>query len=143
MKQRADKIVLSASDPVGHLNCGHLTELDLQAATGALAKPMRWDPLLEILRERGHRHEKAFIDHLESQGISAVEIEGIDITPASVSATRGAMASGAEIIIQAALEDGRWVGRSDILRRVETPSDLGSWSYEIIDTKLAREYQAK
>ena len=27
----------------------------------------------------------------------------------------------------------------DILRRVEAPSSLGSWSYEVIDTKLARE----
>jgi len=41
MKQHLDKIVLSASDFVGHLNCSHLTELDLQVATGALAKPKR------------------------------------------------------------------------------------------------------
>ena len=142
MKQHANEIVLSASDLVGHLNCGHLTQLDFQVATGVSAKPKRWDPVLEILRERGDRHEKAFIEHLKDQGISAVEIDGIDITPASVSATRAAMASGAEIIIQAALKNGRWVGRADILRRVETPSDLGSWSYEIIDTKLARETKA-
>ena len=32
-----------------------------------------------------------------------------------------------------------WVGRTDILRRIGTPSDLGAWSYEVIDTKLARE----
>ena len=31
-----------------------------------------------------------------------------------------------------------WAG-TDILRRVETPSDLGNWSYEVVDTKLARE----
>src|SRR2546425_1026042 len=31
------------------------------------------------------------------------------------------------------------VGRADILRRIETASDLGAWSYEVIDTKLARE----
>ena len=53
MKQHKDNIVLSASDLVGHLNCGHLTELDMQVANGALAKPKLWDPLLEILRERG------------------------------------------------------------------------------------------
>src|SRR5262249_9463375 len=34
---------------------------------------------------------------------------------------------------------GRWNGRADILRRVEMPSALGPWSYEVIDTKLARE----
>lgn len=43
MKQHANEIVLSAPDLVGHLNCGHLTELDLQFATGALAEPMRWE----------------------------------------------------------------------------------------------------
>ena len=64
MKKYTDKIVLSASDLVRHLNCGHLTELDLQVAEGALAKPKHWNPLLEILWERRDRHEKAFIDHL-------------------------------------------------------------------------------
>lgn len=42
MKQHANEIVLSASDLVGHLNCGHLSEIDIQVATGALAEPMRW-----------------------------------------------------------------------------------------------------
>jgi hypothetical protein len=44
-----------------------------------------------------------------------------------------------QIIVQGALASGRWSGRTDILKRVETPSALGVWSYEVIDTKLARE----
>jgi uncharacterized protein len=43
------------------------------------------------------------------------------------------------IIVQGALASGRWSGRTDILKRVETPSALSVWSYEVIDTKLARE----
>ena len=43
-----DSIKLSATDLVGHLNCGHLTGLDLAVANGMLAKPHVWDPLLEI-----------------------------------------------------------------------------------------------
>ena len=35
-----------------------------------------------------------------------------------------------------------WIGRADILRRIETPSDIGNWSYEVVDTKLARETKA-
>src|SRR3546814_5859791 len=31
------------------------------------------------------------------------------------------------------------LGRADVLKRVETPSALGAWSYEVFDTKLARE----
>jgi predicted RecB family nuclease len=57
----------------------------------------------------------------------------------AVAQTREAMGAGTEIIVQGALSHGGWGGRTDILRRVEIPSDLGDWSYEVIDTKLARE----
>ncbi|WP_319567947.1 TM0106 family RecB-like putative nuclease [Cohaesibacter marisflavi] len=139
MRINDTSIHLSATDLVGHLNCKHLTALDIGVAEGSLPKPKRWDPLLEILQERGRRHEKGFVDHLKAEGVSIATIDGVDITPASVSATQAAMASGTEIIIQGALQHGRWSGRTDVLRRVETPSNLGAWSYEIIDTKLARE----
>ena len=58
MQKLGDSILLSASDLVGHLNCRHLTGLDIAVATGALKKPKVWDPLLEILWERGARHEQ-------------------------------------------------------------------------------------
>src|SRR6201987_4852094 len=53
--------------------------------------------------------------------------------------TLDAMRRGVPIIAQGALLPGRWGGRADVLRRIEKPSDLGAWSYEVIDTKLARE----
>ena len=139
MKASNGKMQLSASDLVGHLNCRHLTALDVSVAEGALAKPSSWDPLLELLRERGRRHEAAFVEHLRGEGYDTVNIEGVDITAEALTATRQAMAAGNQIILQAALEHGRWSGRADVLRRIEAPSALGSWSYEIIDTKLARE----
>jgi predicted RecB family nuclease len=49
------------------------------------------------------------------------------------------MTAGAPIINQGVFENESWFGRADVLRRVETPSSLGSWSYEVIDAKLARE----
>ncbi|MCE8532260.1 TM0106 family RecB-like putative nuclease [Ruegeria pomeroyi] len=142
MKKISEYIQLSASDLVGHLNCAHLTELDLGVATGALKKPKVWDPLLEVLRERGRRHEEGFVEHLAEQGLENITIEGVDITADAVSQTNDAMAQGIDVIIQGALRHDRWSGRADILRRVETPSELGAWSYEIIDTKLARETKA-
>lgn len=111
----------------------------MQVATGALAKPDHYDPLLEILRERGHRHEQAYLDHLKDTGHAITVINGVDIDDGAVQATQDAMHEGHEIIVQAALRAGRWNGRADILRRVEEPSALGDYSYEIIDTKLARE----
>ncbi|MEP6186330.1 TM0106 family RecB-like putative nuclease [Roseibium sp.] len=142
MKKIIDVIRLSASDLVGHLNCSHLTELDLKVVSGTLKKPHVWDSLLEILRERGHRHEQAFVDHLCDQGLNSVTIDGVDITDEAVSQTRDAMECGVNVIIQAAFRHERWSGRADVLMRVEKPSDLGAWSYEIVDTKLARETKA-
>jgi uncharacterized protein len=139
LKKEKGTIYLSASDLVGHLNCNHVSTLDLQVATGALAKPDYYDPLLEILRERGFRHEQDFISHLKSQGHEATSIDGEGIDDVTVNATLDAMLKGNDIIVQAALRQGRWTGRADILRRVPVPSALGEWSYEVIDTKLARE----
>lgn len=139
MKKNGSTIQLSASDLVGHLNCRHLTALDIAVCEGSLSKPHSWDPLLEILRERGRRHEDAFIAHLEGQGLTTAHIDGFDVSVEAVRATRTAMAAGVEVIIQAAMHNERWAGRADVLRKVEAPSNFGTWSYEIIDTKLARE----
>ena len=49
------------------------------------------------------------------------------------------MRDGAPLIFQAHLFDGRWQGRTDFLRRIDAPSDLGDHAYEVLDTKLARQ----
>jgi predicted RecB family nuclease len=130
---------LSASDLVGHLNCRYLTSLDLAVARGELDKPSVWDPVLEVLAERGALHEQSYIDHLEANGFPIVRIDAFGLGAPAVAQTLDAMRGGAPIIAQGALQAARWGGRVDILRRVEKPSDLGAWSYEVIDTKLARE----
>ena len=43
---------------------------------------------------------------------------------------------------RSACYDGRWLGPVDFLTRVESPSELGAWSYEVADAKLAREAKA-
>lgn len=139
MLRIGDCLQLSASDLVGHLNCRHLTSLDKAVADGTLERPKIWDPLLEILWERGSIHERNYIEHLKSAGYQLVEIEGVGIDQVQIEQTIRAMRAGAEIIVQGAFLDKKWSGRTDILRRINTPSDLGSWSYEVIDTKLARE----
>ena len=138
MQVRRDGIELSASDLVGHLNCQHVTVLDLAVARGALEKPAVWDPMLELLRERGARHEAEFIEHLASSGLQVTTIEGAGVDGNAVAQTLEAMRRGDEIIVQAALRHDGFTGRADVLRRVDEPSDLGPWSYEVIDTKLAR-----
>ena len=138
MKQGA-ALQLSASDLVGHLNCRHLTDLDFEAAHGRLERPHYHDPLLEILAERGERHEKDYLAHLAARGHSVVRIAGKGISQAQAEQTIAAMREGARVIAQATFLHGNWGGRADVLLRVETPSGLGPWSYEPVDTKLARE----
>ncbi len=139
MQKIGGSLHLSSGDLVGHLNCRYLTELDLKVANGELEKPKVWDPVLETLAERGALHEQGFIEHLKAKGLAVTAIDGVGIDPKSVAATHGAMARGDSVIVQGALQAGNWNGRADVLRRVETPSRFGAWSYEVIDTKLARE----
>jgi uncharacterized protein len=142
MRKQGNSFELSASDLVGYLYCRHLSALDRAVAEGALKKPLIWDPLLEILWKRGLIHEQSYLEHLKKAALEVVKIDGIEVTPQAVAETVAAMKNGAQIIAQAALSHDGWVGRADILRRVDVPSGLGDWSYEAIDTKLARETKA-
>jgi uncharacterized protein len=142
MKLSSGSIELSATDLTGYLNCRHLTELDLKVAKGELKKPKSRDPLLELLKERGIRHENEYIDRLVGQGHKAEKIDGVVVTPEAVARTVTAMKAGVDVIVQGALSHEGWVGRADVLLRVEAPSALGAWSYEPVDAKLSRETKA-
>ena len=132
-------IRLSASDLVNHLSCHHLTRLNTAVAVGEMKPPSRRDPVLALLQERGAKHEDGYIQHLEAQGLEIVRIGGDSIQDTYVKQTEATMRRGVEVIVQGALAHGRWCGRADILRRIDVPSGLGSWSYEVYDTKLSRE----
>jgi uncharacterized protein len=142
MKKISGSFEFSATDLVGYLNCHHLSVLDRAVAEGALAKPKVWDPLLQILSERGAIHEQSYVEHLTKAGVDVVRVDGVEVTNEAVAGTLAAMQRGVPVIVQAASSHQGWNGRADILRRVEVPSALGSWSYEVIDTKLARETKA-
>lgn len=129
---------LSATDLAKHLACRHLTDLDRAVAEGRLDPPDWHDPALALLRERGLAHETAYVQHLRGQGKNVVDLRDFEEVNA-VARTRAAMVEGAEVIVQASLQDGCWGGRADVLLRVSEPSQLGDWSYEPLDTKLAME----
>lgn len=139
MMKHGEAFQLSASDLVGHLNCRHLTDLDVEAVNGKIQRPHFHDPLLDILSERGAIHERNYLEHLANKGYDVVQIEGKGVTQGQVDQTLEVMRAGAQVIAQAAFLHDGWGGRADILLRVSTPSALGDWSYEVIDTKLARE----
>ena len=75
--------------------------------------------------------------------MASVRMAGVTRREEYAEATRQAMSDGHDIIFQAALLSGSLFGRADFLRRVDRPSGLGAWSYEVIDTKLGRSPKAK
>lgn len=141
-------LVFSATDLVGSLACAHLTALELAATAGLVKRPMRDDPELDLLHERGREHEERYLADLEAAGrrVTRIEVDktldrGARLRRAAAD-TEGAIRRGDDVIHQAAFFDGRWLGYADFLQRVETPSSLGPWSYEIADAKLARSTKA-
>src|SRR2546425_9738117 len=136
------ELLLSATDLSNFLSCRHLTALEMAAALGKRRRPHWDDPLLEILFERGLAHERAYVASLQAAGRTIVDLADVKERDAAIAQTLDAMRAGADVIVQGALSDGRWYGRPDVMRRVEKPNSLGAWSYEISDTKLARETRA-
>src|SRR5262249_16378427 len=136
MKKEDGFIRLSASDLSSHLDCTHTTVLDYALATGSIGKPDWTNPDTAVLEELGFRHEQRYLQHLSRQGLQ------IESSNKSAEQTIAAMKKRVDVITQAVLAKGRWFGRADVLRRVDAPSDLGAWSYEVYDCKLARETKA-
>jgi predicted RecB family nuclease len=140
MQRLADTFVFSPSDLNHFLECEYLLRLDMEVAAGsALAKKRR--PEADLLAAKGEAHEHFHLEQFLEQGRLVTEIAdpgpAIDWTTAA-QATRLAMTAGAGVIYQAVLVSDGWRGRADFLVRVNVPSELGPWSYEAWDTKLAR-----
>ncbi|HUP23108.1 MAG TPA: TM0106 family RecB-like putative nuclease [Thermoanaerobaculia bacterium] len=143
MRLLDDHLRLSASDLAAHLSCRHVTTLDRARAERNLQPPARNWIRIDALQKRGLEHERAYLEHLRAQGHAIVELpESGPSTAELAQRTRQAMAEGADVIAQATLLDGQWMGRADVLLRVDRASALGDWSYEVVDTKLARETRA-
>ena len=141
MKNTADGLRLAATDLSNHLGCHHLTALDLEVIRGERNAPEWRDPDVLILQERGRQHEAAYLTSLRQAGLSVVDLSGMGDADA-LAQTLVALQSGTDIIAQAALQCGPWFGRADVLRRVNTHSCFGNWSYEVYDCKLSRDTKA-
>ena len=139
-----DRLVYSATDLVAFLECRHLASLERAVALRQLRPPFRDDPVLDRMARRGREYEARFLQDLRAQNLRIAEVRPPDtVSPSRAvgpefDATLQAMRDGVDVIYQAVLLGDRRLGYADFLRRVETPSDLGSWSYEVWDTKLAR-----
>jgi uncharacterized protein len=138
MKLYNNTLHLSASDLSSHIACTHLSQLKLKVAKGELTAPAYYAAELDALRQKGEEMERNFLDSLKAEGKRVVEIARDDREAGEK--TLLAMREGVDVIYQARLKDGAWGGWADFLVKSGSPSPvLGSWSYEVVDTKLARE----
>ncbi len=142
------QLVLSPSDLTKFTRCEHATTLDLGDLDGTLEKlaGKRRSLHTDFIVRKGTEYEEDYIEKLARAGNRLIPIKSERKTREDLvnaeAATLDAMRVGADYIYQAVFFDGKWVGYADLLQKVPTPSSLGGWSYEVVDTKLARSPKA-
>lgn len=136
-------LVLSPSDLVNYLACEHLSELSFAVVRGEVTQPKVENPDATFIQQLGMEHERAYLATLEATGTAVEQVAGAT-TAERVHRTAELLRAGTPVVYQAAFFDPgtngapSWMGYADFVRRVETPSRLGPFSYEPDDTKLAR-----
>jgi predicted RecB family nuclease len=134
--------MFSATDVANFLACQHVSALERAEARKEIKKPFFDDPTVEMLQRLGNEHEQRHLRQLEEDGLTIAKIGLGGSWESAVAETEKAIRSGADAIYQATFLDAEWRGRSDFLIRVNTRSELGDWSYEVVETKLARSTKA-
>ncbi|WP_207386138.1 TM0106 family RecB-like putative nuclease [Protofrankia symbiont of Coriaria ruscifolia] len=157
MQRFDDRWVVSASDIVDALECGHRLALSHAHAAGVrlddatTGEPVTVGAADELLVRHGDAHEQRWLAHLvEVFGADAVAV--IERPEGSLAAletareqTREAVTARAAVIYQAVLFDGSFQGRPDFLIATHLDPVTGTHTgealpgrYEPYDAKLAR-----
>lgn len=138
MQRLGSTILYSASDLVNFLDCEHITTLDRQNLDTPMPKAAV-DEQAELIQAKGEQHEIRYLSRLKAAGKGVYDVSTVKggLTE-KVEATLAAMRVGAEVIYQACLCDDKFVGYADFLIQVPGSSSFGDYSYEVVDTKLAR-----
>ncbi|HEX5529273.1 MAG TPA: TM0106 family RecB-like putative nuclease, partial [Methylomirabilota bacterium] len=140
MQHANGRFLFSPSDLGSFLACEHLTQLELAVALREGPRPSYENDYAELLRRKGQEHEQAFLAALREAGRTVVEVRlhAARDFEAGTRRTAEAMRAGADYVYQAVFFAHGWRGIADFLERVDRPSALGAWSYQVLDTKLAR-----
>ena len=146
-QQLAGRWVISPQDLIAEFECNHRTSLDFAMKAGALAAPVVEDDGLALLQQQGIAHERARLEGLDPNlrvkrlGTPAHSIEAYEATWQS---TKSAVDEECDVIYQATLFTGDFIGFADFL--VIARDDAGTVIrdahgiaiYEPVDTKSAR-----
>lgn len=127
----------SATDLVNYLGCRHATYLDMRSLVEDLEKAEA-DATMALLQRKGLEHENAYLERLRTEGRDIIEIDRDGAFQDRAAETRSAMEAGVDVVFQAVLHRAPWRGDADFLVRCSRPSALGDYSYEVLDTKLAK-----
>jgi uncharacterized protein len=140
MQRHGNQLVYSPSDLGNFVACEHLAQLDLAAALGESKRPYFSNAYVDLIARKGDEHEKSFLEALraEGHGIAEVGLGRNGGFAAAAEKTAAEMRAGSKYIYQAVFLTDGWHGIADFLERIDRPSALGDWSYQVLDTKLAR-----
>jgi uncharacterized protein len=135
--------MFSATNIASFLACPHTATLARAESKGEITKPFFKDPAVDLLQRLGLEHEQRYLRELaEEDGLAVAHIDLKGSWEDAVAETVRALLEGVDAVYQATFLDRTWRGRSDFLARMDKPSALGDWSYEVIETKLARSTKA-
>jgi len=144
MQEQNGRRLYSASDIVSFLECEHSISLALRNFTDPVPKNEGEDEQAELVAAKGIAHEQRYVSLLREQGRSFVDVTEAGASPHSrARRTEEAMQAGVDVIYQATLVHGEYLGYADFLVKVNRPSKFGNYSYEVEDTKLARSVRGK
>ena len=138
MKSTPAGPLFSASDISAFTACPAVIQLDLQSLYEPLEQSVK-DEQTKLIQKKGIEHEARYLETLKKTGLEVIEIP--DNRHLSDSARAEAstleLKRGAPYVYQPYFNDGTLHGLADILRRVEKPSNLGNFSYEVVDAKVS------
>jgi predicted RecB family nuclease len=135
--------MFSATDIASFLACRHTATLARAESKDEITKPFFKNPSVDLLRTLGIEHEQRYLRGLaEKGGLAIAQIATSGSWKDAVAETVQALHEGVDAVYQGTFLDAPWGGRSDFLVRVEKPSAIGAWSYEVVETKLARSTKA-
>ena len=145
MRLVEDRLVLGATDLSDYVACEHLTQLEIRRAHGE-ELPRSRTTLAELLATLGGEHETHWVEERRAAGQHVHSFDPETTRSARTLAelehaaaeTAAVMQNGTKVLYQPFFFDGTWQARADFLVRVDRPSALGDFSYEVYDAKLAR-----
>ncbi|KAA1250073.1 TM0106 family RecB-like putative nuclease [Mycobacterium simiae] len=131
-----DRIIYSASDLASAARCEYALLRDVDAKLGRGPAVAAEDEMLLRTVALGNQHEQRRLDRLRDEFGDDVAVIGRPAytragLAAAAEATQRAIANRAQVVYQAAMFDGRFVGFADFLIR-------DGEHYRVVDTKLAR-----